>query len=204
MRLYLVRHGETEYNAAGRVQGHSDVPLNDVGCKQVASLGRRLAGVDRLDHIYASDIRRAAMSAEIIAEHTGHEITYNPLFRERDPGDLAHKSHEEAIAFFTDIEYEPPNGESASVFVARVRDAIDHLLDLEGSNGRHIALVTHGMFCRAFIDICLGSEAEEVSSWPNACLSIFDYNGEGVWEVVTLADASHLEPEGPTAHGTGA
>ncbi len=204
MRLYLCRHGETEYNAIGRVQGHSDVPLNDAGCKQVASLGRRLAELDRLDHIYASDIRRTVMSAEIIAKHTGHEITYNPLFRERDPGDLADKTHEEAMAFFTDPEFEPPNGESVPVFAARVRAAVDHLIELEGSNGRHVALVTHGMFCRAFVDLCLNLNPEEIPSWPNACLSIIDYDGNGKWDAITLADASHTEQADPNAHATGA
>ena len=204
MRLYLVRHGETEYNKTGRVQGHSEVPLNETGAEQVACLARRLAGDGLIDHIYASDLRRTAMSAEIIATHTRQAITYNPLFRERDPGDLADKTFEEAILFFTDMDYEPPNGESVPVFVARVRAAVDHLLELEGSNGRHIALVTHGMFCRAFMHVCLGRDPEEVTSWPNSCLTIVDYTGNGVWEIVALADASHLEPEDPAAHPTGA
>ncbi len=204
MRLYLVRHGETEYNKTGRVQGHSEVPLNETGIEQITRLAQRLAGQGRLDRIYASDLRRTAMSAEIIATHTRQAVTYNPLFRERDPGDLADKTFEEAIDFFTDMDYEPPNGESVAIFVARVREAVDHLLEREGANGRHVALITHGMFCRAFMNVCLGRDPEEITAWPNASLTIVDYDGSGAWDIISLADASHLEPEDPAAHPTGA
>ena len=204
MRLYLVRHGETDYNKTGRVQGHSEVPLNETGIEQITRLARRLADEGRLDRIYASDLRRTAMSAEIIAAHTRQAVTYNPLFRERDPGDLTDKTFEEAIDFFTDMAYEPPNGESVPIFVARVRKAVDHLLEREGANGRHVALVTHGMFCRAFMHLCLGRDPQEVSVWPNASLTIVNYNGNGAWDIITLADATHLDLEGPTANATGA
>ena len=204
MRLYLVRHGETEYNHQGLIQGHSEVPLNETGIEQVTLLGRRLAAEATLDHIYASDLKRTVMTADIVSEHTKAEITFNPLFRERNPGDLMDKTFEEAMAFFTDTEYEPPNGESVTVFVERVTRAIDHLLKLEGDRSRHIALVTHGMFCRAFMHICLGRDPHEVSSWPNSCLTIADYNGTGKWEVLTIADASHLESGDESGHATGA
>ena len=204
MRLYLVRHGETDYNKTGRIQGHSEVPLNETGIEQITRLARRLTDEGSLHHIYASDLRRAAMSAEIIATHTRQAITYNPLFRERDPGDLTDKTFEEAIDFFTDTAYEPPNGESVPVFLARVRNAVDHLLEREGGDGRHVALVTHGMFCRAFMHVCLKRDPEEIVAWPNASLTVVDYNGNGAWDIVTLADASHLEPEDPATHPTGA
>lgn len=204
MRLYLIRHGETEYNKTGLVQGHTEVPLNDTGIDQAARLGRRLDAEFDIDHIYSSDLRRTAMTAAIVAAHTGVPITYDPLFRERDPGDLTDKTFEEAMDFFTDLEYEPPNGESVPVFVDRVTRAFEHLLEREGTNGRHVALVTHGMFCRAFLPICLGRDAQDVESWPNTSLSVVDYHGDGRWEALTLADASHLDPPDPTGSATGA
>lgn len=204
MRVYLVRHGETEYNKTGLVQGHSEVPLNQTGIEQVTRLARRLAAEGLLEHIYASDVRRAALSATIVASHTGLPITYNPLFRERDPGDLANKTIEEAVRFFEDMDYEPPNGESVPAFIDRVRRSVEHLLKCEGENGRHIALVTHGMYCRAFLNVCLGRDLEEIAGWPNASLTILDYDGRGTWDLVSPPDASHLDTEDPTAHSTGA
>lgn len=204
MRLYLIRHGETEYNKTGLVQGHSAVPLNATGIDQATRLAKRMRDETTLDHVYASDLRRTAMTAEILVEYTGTSLSFEPLFRERDPGDLSNKTFEEAIAFFTDLDYEPPNGESVPVFVDRVRRAIDHLLELEGNASRHIALVTHGMFCRAFMQLCLGRDPSEIEAWPNTSLTIVDYTGNGEWNVVLLADASHLESPGPETHATGA
>jgi len=204
VRLYLVRHGETEYNKTGYVQGHSTVPLNATGIEQATRLGRRLAAEATLDHIYASDLKRTAMTAEIVAEHTRQAITYHPLFRERDPGDHTDQTFEQAIAFFQDMDYEPPNGESVPVFVDRVTRAMDHLLELEGDKARNIGLVTHGMFCRAFMHICLARDPEEIESWRNTCLTVADYHGDGEWEVHTIADAAHLDSEEFSGNATGA
>ncbi|WP_045233917.1 histidine phosphatase family protein, partial [Deinococcus pimensis] len=62
MRLTLVRHGVTEWNAVGRWQGHADTPLSPDGERQARLLGRRLAG-ERFDLVYTSDLSRAARTA---------------------------------------------------------------------------------------------------------------------------------------------
>lgn len=203
MRLYLIRHGETDYNREQRIQGHGPVPLNAAGIDQVTRLARRVAAEGPLDHIYASDLRRTVMTAEILAAHTRAPITYDPLFRERDPGDLSEKSYDEARAFFTELPYVPPNGESVQVFLDRVQRAIDRLLAAEGHNGRRVALVTHGMFCRGFMQQ-LGRDPFEVQAWQNASLTIADYTPTTHWTIQTLACTTHLDPEEiAPSHATG-
>jgi probable phosphoglycerate mutase len=85
-RLVLVRHGETDWNAEGRYQGQSDVPLNATGMAQAKALALRLSG-ERLDAIYTSDLARAAQTAEALAAETGAPIHREPRLREIDQGE---------------------------------------------------------------------------------------------------------------------
>ena len=203
MRLYLIRHGETDYNREQRVQGHGPVPLNAAGIDQVTRLAQRVAAETQLDHIYSSDLYRTQMSAEILAKHTRAPITYDELFRERNPGDLTEKTYDEAREFFTELPYVPPNGESVQVFIDRVQRAIARLLDAEGANGRQVALVTHGMFCRGFMQ-CLGRDPFETPIWGNACLTIADYAPDTGWHLHTIACTAHLDLDARPIHTTGA
>lgn len=299
MRVYLIRHGETEYNRTMKVQGHAEIPLNDLGIRQAARLARRFSGV-RLDRIYASDLRRATMTAAILAAQTGAPLLYDPGLRERDPGDLTHKDYQESIRFFTDPDYEPPGGETHHDFLHRVRQTFEALIEREvarelweqGSSGveaekkkasstdstdstekniaqakaddgeakpwpgpldphlqevperrhptdeftassdsgsessssaksvdekgsewdalspvhvpaapgidldavPHLALVTHGMVCRAFVELFAPDAPPPGLRWLNTSLSILDYMPkERKWHVHVLADAGHLE-----------
>jgi broad specificity phosphatase PhoE len=83
--LLLARHGETDWNAEGRLQGHTDRPLNEHGRRQAAALAARLAR-ERIDAVVASDLARARETAEIVAERLGLRVTLDPDLRERDWG----------------------------------------------------------------------------------------------------------------------
>ncbi|MBI3736367.1 histidine phosphatase family protein, partial [Candidatus Sumerlaeota bacterium] len=130
LRLYLIRHGETDYNLKRVIQGHGEVPLNTTGKKQAARLGERLRA-EGIELIYSSDVRRAAMTAEILASHIGAPIEFDALWRERNPGDLIHKPYDEAGAFFSDPDYAPKGGEGVAEFDARIRAAAENLLKKE-------------------------------------------------------------------------
>lgn len=205
MRLYMIRHGETPLNRAGVMQGHDEIALSDTGIEQAARLGRRMAGA-RLDHIYSSDLRRAAITAAILAAHTGTPLTYDEGFRERDPGELTGLPYERTQAFFTDPDYHPPGGEGVPEFAARVKEAFERLVEEEKDRDRHVAVVTHGMVCGAFLKVCLDMPLEEIAavSWPNTCVTTLEHTGDG-WNMIEQGCAAHLEgmPEFP-GHATGA
>jgi broad specificity phosphatase PhoE len=83
--LLLVRHGETDWNAEGRLQGHTDTPLNELGRRQARTLADEVAG-DGIEAVYSSDLARARETAEIVAERLGLAVVLDPDLRERDWG----------------------------------------------------------------------------------------------------------------------
>ena len=84
--LLLVRHGETDWNAERRFQGHADPPLNDLGRQQAREVADELAG-ERIDAVYTSDLARARETATIIAERVGVPVVALPELREIDVGE---------------------------------------------------------------------------------------------------------------------
>lgn len=92
--LFLARHGETDWNAGRRWQGHANPPLNDRGREQAAALARLLAP-EPLDAVYASDLRRAYETARVVADGRGLEVTTIPELREVDVGSWSGMTREE-------------------------------------------------------------------------------------------------------------
>ncbi|XP_055959634.1 uncharacterized protein LOC126655698 isoform X1 [Mercurialis annua] len=87
--VVVVRHGETEWNADGRLQGHLDVLLNDTGRQQAAAVANRLSKEPKIAAIYSSDLKRALTTAEIIAASCGGlEVVEDGDLRERHLGQL--------------------------------------------------------------------------------------------------------------------
>jgi broad specificity phosphatase PhoE len=83
--LLLVRHGETDWNAEGRLQGHTDRPLSDYGRRQAQHLAAELEGQE-LEAIYSSDLARARETAEIVGERLGLPVVLDPDLREKNWG----------------------------------------------------------------------------------------------------------------------
>jgi broad specificity phosphatase PhoE len=83
--LLLVRHGETDWNAEGRLQGHTDTALNDLGRRQARALAEALTG-ETLEAVYASDLARARETAEIVGVQLGLPVTLHADLREKDWG----------------------------------------------------------------------------------------------------------------------
>ena len=99
MTLLLLRHGESEGNATGRIQGWSDHGLTELGRQQAEASGRRLADTGAVA-LYSSPLRRALDTATIVAAHTGHEVIELPDLREYRFGEAQGMLWEEAQARF--------------------------------------------------------------------------------------------------------
>jgi len=132
--LLLVRHGETDWNAAGRLQGHTDRPLNDYGRRQAKELADRLAG-EGADAIYASDLVRAKETAEIVGERLGLTVVVDPDLREKDWGTWEGLTGDERVH----VEFE---GESTEAHRDRVMGAVRRIVARHPE--QRIVVVTHG------------------------------------------------------------
>jgi broad specificity phosphatase PhoE len=193
MRLYIVRHGETDYNRARIMQGYQEIPLNDRGIGQATQLALRLRD-ERLDRIVCSDLRRAVMTGCIIASYTGVPLEYDPGLRERNPGDLVELPYDDEPRFFTDKIYVPPGGESIAAFFARVKDSFDRLVQSVRHPEERVAVVTHGLVCHAFVAQFLGEGKGASVGSRNASITVVEYHN-GMWCIEGLNSVEHLGPE---------
>lgn len=147
--LHFVRHGETEWNREGRIQGSSDVPLSDRGIVQARELAAELAARP-VGAVYSSDLRRAIETAEPLAAQLGLEIRTTPALRERsfgaDEGRIAVEVAAERGTGrgtgWTSVDDRHPGGESVRELYERVARFLDELL--EGPPDGEIVLVTSG------------------------------------------------------------
>jgi 2,3-bisphosphoglycerate-dependent phosphoglycerate mutase len=149
--LLFVRHGETDWNAEGRLQGHTDRPLNAYGREQAKALAARLAA-DGVAAIYASDLARARETAEIVGERLGLPVVLDPDLREKNWGTWEGLTSEERRR----VELE---GESTAEHSARTLRAVERIL--ERHTGQRIVVVTHGGSMRR-IQAALSGVAEPV------------------------------------------
>lgn len=195
MRLYIVRHGETDFNRDRMMQGYHEIPLNERGIRQATLLAHRLKE-ERLNRIICSDLRRAVMTGCIVASHTGAPLDYDPALRERNPGLLTGKSYDEEPRFFTDIEFVPPEGEGVRAFRSRVRRAFEHLAHRADLATERVAVITHGLVCHAFVCEFFGDDAAEGIGSRNAALTLAEHDG-GRWTLVARDCATHLAGEEP-------
>jgi probable phosphoglycerate mutase len=147
--IYLIRHGETALNANRTLQPPA-TPLSERGIAQAQRLAERLrpAGIAG---ILASDLARAAMTAEAVRAATGAPLAWDSELHERNFGDLRGRTYE-SLGFDPFAEgYTPPAGESWEVFHERVARAWRNVLDVAARTPGPLAVVTHGLVCRGVI-----------------------------------------------------
>ncbi len=151
--ILLARHGETDWNAVGRWQGHTDRALTERGRRQAVELAERLAN-DAIDAVYSSDLLRAVETAEPVAKRLGLPLQTLPELREVDVGTWAGLTRDEVAERFPDgfrrwSEWQTgwEDGETYDEMGERVVGAI---LRLAGEHpGERILVVSHGGAIRA-------------------------------------------------------
>ncbi len=151
-RVIAVRHGETDWNREGRMQGWAPVPLNETGRTQAATAGEWLADEYEIDRVVSSDLLRTEQTTEILLEANGElPVSFEPAFRERDLGvyqGLSYAAVEERFPTFGlgETAYRatdsvPEGGESFRDLQARV---VREFESLSAVDAETVLLVTHG------------------------------------------------------------
>lgn len=201
-RILAIRHGETDWNASGRVQGHTDIALNATGLRQAQRLAQALADrAEDLQAIYSSDLRRALQTAQAIAQATGAPLHPHPGLRERHLGSLQGHSFAEASARWPEQaqawrsrapDWQPPGGESLRQLQARLRQTVDELAARH--LGGHIALVTHGGVLDWLYRSATGLGLQDARTWqlPNAAINRLLWTPDTGLTLVGWADTTHL------------
>jgi len=194
MRIILVRHGETEENKKGIIQGHLHGTLSSRGIGQAKKVAERLRK-ENLDLIISSDLARAYDTAlEISKFHKETPLEKNELLRERFLGELQGKTKEDLgvpkdilIADYITTEH----GESEEEFLKRAKRLIGFIKTREEKN---ILLVSHNGILKKVLREILNKGFEEMKKikLENASITIFDFDGEN-FELILLNDTEHLK-----------
>ena len=200
--FWLIRHGETEWNAGRRLQGWLDIPLSDIGRAQARQLAVRLkaADVPSFNALYSSDLSRASETAHIAAAHLELPVTTRESLRERNygvyqgvdwsalTGELAQqninlRAPEQAVE----------NGETFSAFAQRITVAFESLA--AAHPGQNVLVFAHG----GVIDIAwrkAGGHALTVKregTILNTSINLFDISADGAWRMGAWNQVQHLD-----------
>jgi broad specificity phosphatase PhoE len=150
MAILVVRHGETDGNAA-RILQRADMPLNARRMRQAERLAQRLLAHGFV-HILFSDLLRARMTAAPLAADPGVTIEESALLQERNFGDLRGKPYDELPEDPFAAGFMPPNGEAWTTFHARVGQAFGLIVTRRRAVNGTLVVMTHGLVCRALVE----------------------------------------------------
>lgn len=200
MRLLLVRHAESEWNAVGKLQGQADPPLSELGRQQAARAAARLVD-EGVDAIVASDLTRACETADSLAQALSMKVQRRPGLREVDLGSWTGASRFE-------LEKRDPDawrcwreegvegwegGERYSEAMKRIEDDLAEVAAQH--EGKTVVAVTHGGCVRLATCHLLGMAAESlgrIASIGNASITEFHVQQDGTGRLVRLNDTAHL------------
>lgn len=184
MRLYLMRHPETEANAKGLIYGKKDYPYTELGERQLNEAVKHI-GMFPVTEIYSSPIGRAALLAEAVATSVSLTVTFDSRLEEMHQGILEGLSSDEAKERYPDVyenlmsgsmDFGPPDGESYRQFQERIETFLDELIsDMESgetqendsgdvsasgsdSGDRRVLIVSHGGVIRTMIESLVDCE----------------------------------------------
>ncbi len=189
--LYLIRHGETDWNKQRRIQGHSDVHLNSTGEEQAERLARYFSQ-HRFSAVYASDLKRAYDTARRIAEAANSPLQQLDRLRERCYGEMEGLLYEEIKQQMGEVKPDESvfGIESFNGLQERASTCLTELADKHA--GSTIAVVTHGGLINAFLHfISSGEVGSGVTRLENTSVTTLRYEA-GNWEIVELNQRPHL------------
>ena len=190
MRIYLIRHGETDWNLEGRLQGREDIPLNENGIRQAKNCGQVFRG-RRIKAILTSPLIRAKRTAEIIAEITGiRQVIVEEGLIERDFGVLAGVTYDSKKYYDTfgiDDGLEPFERLHQRV-IKCIKERAEEFYEED------IIMVSHGAAINSVISVLTAGEmGSGKTRLKNTCISILTYQeGELALEVCNMTPEEFL------------
>lgn len=197
---YLIRHGETDANKSGILQGHLDTPLSEMGRRQAECVGQALAGVS-LDAVFSSDLSRAVETSRAILKHQRCRLVLDPRLREIHCGLFQGKTMDEARAAwpeaFERLKQRPlteprPGGESYGDLDRRVRQAFASIAGASFRN-RTVAIVTHGGVVRCILAYVRGAAVDpSTPAAANCSISVVTLEVSREWVVLKENHVEHL------------
>lgn len=207
-RFCIVRHGETAWNAEQRLQGHLDVPLNNIGQAQAAATANALAS-EGFDAVYASDLSRACDTAKALGDRIGRRVEQIAALRERHYGLFQGLTYDEAKACHPDEHRRfmarepgfafPGGGESLLDFRQRISLALTQIASRHADE--HVLVVTHGGVLDVVHRLCSGKPLDTPRDFtiPNAAINRISIEND-TWTLLAWAVCDHLEPSRDELH----
>lgn len=199
-KLVLIRHGQTEWNIAGKYQGQSDVALSDKGIEQARLLAKNFP-LEQLDAVYASDLTRAFVTAEQLAKRFGCVVQPEPSLREMNFGEWEGLTYKQIVAqwpeamgtfFMRPDKLEIPGGEGFAVLQKRAVKCIEKIV--AANAGKTVAVVAHGAILRTILTYALHMPLRYV--WTirqdNTAVNILRYEEENCL-VELVNSTAHLQ-----------
>lgn len=171
-----IRHGITDWNEQGKIQGGSDIPLNHNGLKQAKHIADKLND-SRWDRLFTSDLQRAIQTADCIAEKIGVQPIIEPLIRERSFGEVEGLTRQERSERYGEQDWKAnvKGLESDAALLARGLAFIDQIITAAQGRDLRILAVSHGGFMKQLLQHLL--QQDEIPFIHNASLFLIQYDG---------------------------
>ncbi|MBK7317747.1 alpha-ribazole phosphatase [Candidatus Villigracilis affinis] len=200
MKLFLTRHGQTDWNIAGRYQGQSDTPLNETGLRQAEQIAKRLSS-ETIHAIYSSDLSRAANTAQSIADFHSLEIKKDSRWRELSFGDWEGLTYQEMSAHSPELfeawmkdplTISTPNGETLAQLAERVKAAFDEIKEEHAD--QTVLVVAHSGSLQSLLAVTLGVDLNRYWQFRISQASLSEMNVYEDSVVLNLLnDVSHFQ-----------
>ena len=199
MKLYFTRHGQTEWNVSGKLQGWGNSNLTDKGIESAIKLSHRLKDVE-FEYIYSSPLERALETAKLIKGNRDIEIRILDDLREIGFGswegmkfDIIKERYPDEFDIYLNKPhlYKPVDGESFEEVYRRVESVLNKILSTKTEN---VLLVTHGVIVKVLTSIIKGiplKELYKIQVQVGTALNICEYDGDKL-EFIAEEDTSHL------------
>ena len=206
MLLYCLRHGESTYNAEGRIQGQSDVPLSEFGRRQGEAAAAALAHLP-IDAVYSSPLRRAMQTARPLAETLGLSIRTDARLMEVHAGVFQDRLRSELEDLYPEVlarwrggdpDFAIPGGESRRFLMQRGLQVFQEIRETGLGN---VVVVTHGGLLSAVLKSLLEIPAQRHPFvLQNGSITRLNWS-DGQVKLLSLNQVEHLQEVGPSGSG---